>query len=118
MTQRKLILKSHFSLGDIVLMTAAVRDLHRCYPKQFITDVRTSCPELWEHNPCLHPLKETGSRVRIVDVGYPLINFSNHVPYHAIHGYIDSLNEKLGLEIHGTEFKGDIHLSDVEKSAP
>src|SRR5688572_28655904 len=118
MTRPKLILKSHYSLGDIVLMTAAVRDLHRCYPKQFVTDVRTSCPELWDHNPYLQPLKETDSQARTIEVGYPLINFSNRVPYHAVHGYIDSLNEQLGLEIHGTEFRSDIHLSDAEKSAP
>ena len=61
---QKLILKNLLSPGDIVALTAAVRDLHKCYPDQFITDVRTPCPHLWENNlfsycghiPCLHSL--------------------------------------------------------------
>jgi ADP-heptose:LPS heptosyltransferase len=118
MAKRRLILQSHYSLGDIVLMTAAVRDLHRCYPRQFITDVRTSWPELWENNPYLKRLGESDPRVQTLSLDYPLIHFCNHVPYHAIHGYIDSLNETLGIDSHGTEFKGDIHLTAAEKSAP
>ena len=50
---KKLILRNFQSPGDIVMLTAAVRDLHRCYPGEFLTDVRTSCPELWENNPYL-----------------------------------------------------------------
>ena len=48
---RKLLLKCQFAPGDIVMMTAAVRDLHRCYPRKFVTDVRTLCPGIWENNP-------------------------------------------------------------------
>ena len=112
--KRKVILTSEYPLGDITLMTAAVRDLHRCYPGRFITDVRTPCGELWNHNPWLRHLNSEDADVETLPIGYPLINFSNQVPYHAIHGYIDSLNELLGLEVHATEFKGDIHLSPEE----
>ena len=38
----RLILKSFQSPGDIVMLTAAVRDLHAAYPGRFQTDVRTS----------------------------------------------------------------------------
>ena len=48
---RRLILRNFQSPGDIVMLTAAVRDLHLTYPGEFVTDVRTSCPELWESNP-------------------------------------------------------------------
>jgi hypothetical protein len=53
----KLILKNSQSAGDIVMLTAAVRDLHRCYPGRFLTDVRTSCSDLWIGNPHLTPLQ-------------------------------------------------------------
>ena len=56
--KNKLVLKCNLALGDIVLLTAAVRDLHRCYPGKFATDVRTSFPELWENNPYLTKLRE------------------------------------------------------------
>ena len=39
---RRLILRSFQSPGDIVMLTAAVRDLHRANPTAFQTDVRTS----------------------------------------------------------------------------
>lgn len=45
-SMRKLILRNFQSPGDIVMLTAAVRDLHRTYPGEFITDVRTPFPGL------------------------------------------------------------------------
>ena len=77
---RKLILTNFQSPGDVLMLTAAVRDLHRCYPNQFQTDVRTSCPELWEQNPCLTPLREDDPDVELVHCHYPLIHESNQRP--------------------------------------
>jgi ADP-heptose:LPS heptosyltransferase len=114
----KLILKCFLSPGDIVMLTAAVRDLHRCYPGRFLTDVRTSCEELWQGNPHLTPMEETDPGVRVLDCHYPLINQSNEAPYHFIHGFIEFLNDALGVRIRPTEFKGDIHLTEEEKSLP
>src|SRR4051794_2214451 len=108
---RKLILKCGLALGDIVMLTAAVRELHRCYPKQFLTDVRTSCPELWENNPGVTPLSEADSDTEQIDCTYPLINRCDQTPLHCLHGFVDFLNERLGLSITLGAFKGDIHLS-------
>ena len=113
---RKLILKNYQSPGDIVMLTAAVRDLHRAYPQQFLTDVRTPCPHLWEHNPFITHLDEHDPDVETIDCHYPLIHRSNQAPYHFLQGFIEFLNEHLGLSIKPTAFKGDIHLSDREKS--
>src|SRR6185369_3933223 len=113
---RKLILQSFLAPGDIVMLTAAVRDLHRCYPKKFITDVRTRCPELWENNPNVTRLSETDPEVEVIECKYPLIDRCNRVPYHCLHGYIEFLNSRLGLSIKPTAFKGDIYLSELEKS--
>ena len=112
---RKLILRNFQSPGDIVMLTAAVRDMHRCYPQRFLTDVRTSCSALWENNPHLVPLSEDDPEVEVVDCHYPLIHQSNRTPYHFLHGFIHYLNEKLGLRIEPGAFKGDIHISDDEK---
>jgi ADP-heptose:LPS heptosyltransferase len=113
---QRLVLKSFYSPGDIVMLTAAVRDLHRRYPRQFRTDVRTLCPEIWENNPFITALDEHAKNVRLIECSYPLINRSNDSPYHCLHGYIDFLNAQLGLAIQPTEFRGDIHISDLEKS--
>jgi ADP-heptose:LPS heptosyltransferase len=49
--RRKLLLVNRLSPGDIVMMTAAVRDLHRARPNEYFTDVCTSAQELWDNNP-------------------------------------------------------------------
>lgn len=112
---QKLILRNFLSPGDIVMLTAAVRDLHAANPRRFITDVRTPCPALWEHNPYLTPLMENDPDVRRIDCHYPLIHLSNHAPYHFIHGFIDYLNQQLDLHIAPTAFRGDLHLTQQEK---
>ena len=97
------------------MLTAAVRDLHRWHPQQFLTDVRTTCPELWDHNPHISPLSEEDPDVEQIDCSYPLIDRCNQAPYHCLHGFIEFLSERLSLSIKPTAFKGDIHLSKVEK---
>lgn len=54
--QRKLLLLNFLSPGDVVVMTAAVRDLHRKYPGEFVTDVHTSAIEIWQNNPYITKL--------------------------------------------------------------
>lgn len=113
---KKLILRNFQSPGDIVMLTAAVRDLHAAYPGRFLTDVRTPCPALWENNPHLTALREQDADVELVNCHYPLIHRSNRAPYHFLHGFIEHLNDRLGLAIKPTLFRGDIHLSAREKS--
>ncbi|MGE3342319.1 MAG: methyltransferase [Vicinamibacterales bacterium] len=113
---RRLILSNHQSPGDIVMLTAAVRDLHVCHPGQFITDVRTSCPALWEHNPLVTPLDDRAVDVEEVDCHYPLIHRSNQEPVHFVEGFTAFLSDRLKVPIRSTAFKGDIHVSDLEKS--
>jgi hypothetical protein len=115
---QKLILSNLQAPGDSVALTAAVRDLHACYPGRFLTDVRTRWPELWLNNPHLTPLDLDDPQVKVLDVQYPLIAFSNRRPLHFLYGFIEHLNEQLGLHITPTQFKGDIHLSGAEKAAP
>lgn len=100
------------------MLTAAVRDLQRASRREFLIDVRTSAPALWENNPYLAPLEEAKGGVETIDMHYPLIHQSNRRPCHFLHGYHRYLEERLGLRIPVTEFRGDIHLSDEEKTLP
>lgn len=112
---QKLLLRCGFALGDIVMLTAAVRDLHLCYPGRFLTDVRTFYPELWEHNPHITPLSEEDPQLVQVDCSYPLINRAETAGCHCLHGFIDFFNRRLHLGIKLTALRGDIHLSAQEK---
>ena len=115
---RKLILQNRQSPGDILMLTAAVRDLHRHYPGEFLTDVRTTAEALWEANPYLTALDEDAADVETVECHYPLIHRSNREAVHFLHGYIAFLNDRLGLRIRLSEMRGDVHLSPEEMAAP
>jgi ADP-heptose:LPS heptosyltransferase len=114
---RRLILRSFQSPGDIVMLTAAVRDLHAANPGQFETDVRTAADALWENNPHLTRLNEGTPGVEVLDMHYPIVHESNRRPYHFIHGYPQFLEQQLGVRVPVTQFRGDIHLSPEEKSS-
>jgi len=110
--REEVVLESWLSPGDIVMLTAAVRDLHAAHPGRFRTWVNTSCQEIWENSPYV---ERVGSRARRVRCDYPLIHRANEVPLHFIHGYRLDLEQKLGVSIPPTVFRGDIHLSEDEK---
>ena len=144
--KRKLVLWSDCSPGDIVMLTAAVRDLHLNHPGRFLTDVKTTAMQIWENNPFVTKLEGWREEVRNTPEGpktipvagkndvtvlrcdYPLISCSldlgptgpntgsNHSPHHFIHGYIRHLEDALNIRIKPTLFKGDIHISATEKS--
>ncbi len=113
---RKLRLHCALSPGDILMLTAAVRDLHLTHPGKFLTDVRTTCSALWENNPYITQLEESDAEVEEIQCEYPLIHQSNQLPYHFIHGFRMFLQDKLGVAIQPHAFKGDVHLSAAEKS--
>lgn len=110
----KLIFRSGLCPGDLLMLTAAVRDLHICHPGKFLTDVRTEHDALWENNPYITPLDD--KEAVIVDAEYDLVHTSNDGAHHFVHGYAVDLEIKLGVRIVPTALKGDIHISDEEKS--
>ena len=108
-TLRKIILESDLSPGDITMLASAIRDLKKSNPN-ILVDGKTSVPQIWENNPYLTDLDPEDDDVELIKTEYPLIHSSNSRPYHFIHGYAMFLEEKLGVKIPVTEFKGDIHL--------
>jgi ADP-heptose:LPS heptosyltransferase len=114
-TRRKLLLSNNLSPGDIVMLTAAVRDLHKSHGDKFAINVKTSCQEIWDSNPYITDFDRNDPDVENINCEYNLIHKSNQLPYHFIHGFRMDLEKKLGIEIPQGDFKGDIHISDKEK---
>lgn len=114
-TDRKVIFKNFQSPGDLLMLSAAIRDLKLSHKNIFI-DVRTPCDGMWENNPYLTKLNDKDEDVEIFKIDYPLIHNSNEGQYHFIHGFRKDMEEKLEVVINPTKFKGDIHISDEEKS--
>jgi ADP-heptose:LPS heptosyltransferase len=112
---KRVLLRNFQCPGDIVMLTAAVRDLYRASRGEIEIAVDTSCRDIWDFNPYIRPY-QAGANYQIIDCEYPLIHQSNVAPYHFIHGFAQQLEGLLGLRIPLTEFKGDIHISEIERS--
>ena len=100
------------------MLTAAVRDLHRAFPGVYRTAVETNCPSLWDNNLFVDRPDARWTPDRVIDAEYPLIHQSNSRPFHFIHGFIQDLERKLKITIPAGPFRGDIYLSEEEKSRP
>lgn len=112
---QKLVLHHYLCPGDVLMLTAAIRDLHDCYPNEYITDVRTSCMEIWENNPYITKISDDDKEAKHIQAEYPLVHESNQRSHHFIHGFVYFLNDELKLNIKPGEFKPEIYLSDSEK---
>ena len=116
--RKKLILHNRLSPGDIVMLTAAVRDFMNEHGEEYAIDVRTSCMEIWQNNPFLVRIRDEDPHAVHIDMEYPLIHRSDELPYHFIHAFRKFLQEKLELHIPQGPFQGDIHLSSAERTEP
>lgn len=108
-------LVNHLSPGDIVMLTAAVRDLKLALRERISIRVDTSAPALWENNPHTTTSARVDTDWECVPCEYPLVNRSNQLPYHFIHGFRKFLEDRLRVRIPCTAFHGDIHLSEAER---
>jgi len=115
---RRLILRTNMPPGDVVTLTAAVRDLHRSQPGRFAVDVRTNHPDLWSGNPWITAIPDEETGAEMIEMRYPSIHESWHSPRHIIEGFSRYLSEVLGVAIATTEFRGDIHLTQEERARP
>lgn len=113
--KQKLLLINKQSPGDIVMLTAAVRDLYKAHGNKFEINVDSTSPELWENNPYITRFNINDTNIKRIQCEYPLIHQSNQGPWHFIHGFPQYLESQLNLKIPVTDFKGDIHLSSQEK---
>jgi len=116
---RKLVLRNHCSPGDVLMLTAAIRDLHKAYPEQFLTAIDTCFPDLWRPNPYVTSFDTSADDVQVIDFGRPpLLDQCHTSPRHYIESGHDLLQRVLGRPVPLTRFAPDIHLTDAEKSTP
>jgi FkbM family methyltransferase len=112
MYPRRIRLQCGFTLGDIVALTGAVRELHEQYPSAFETDVETSAPEVWWHNPHVTRLR---TPAQVVECDKVLIDRTGARGKHYVAAYLDLLNAQLGTSAVLRRVAGDIYLSQQEK---
>ncbi|KKM81430.1 hypothetical protein LCGC14_1329890 [marine sediment metagenome] len=116
--KHKFILKNHQPPGDILMLSACVRDIKRWHSSLSI-DVDTSTSDIWDNNPYLTSLNEDDDDTSCIDMEYEIIHESGeNVDRHFIHGFIHDFSRKTGYLVKLTEFKPDIYLTDEEKENP
>lgn len=113
----RLFLTQNQSPGDILMMTAAVRDLKHRKP-DILINCQTSAQQLWENNPNLDLSVNKNNANLVLDMHYPLINNSTRGAYHFIHGFRKYLEQKLMIDIPQGDFCCDVYLSEQEKNDP
>jgi ADP-heptose:LPS heptosyltransferase len=111
---QKLILTSNLCPGDILTLTAAVESLHATYPGEYLTDVRTSAREIWDHNPHITPIGDTDVDVRRIEMHYPAVSRCNQVSIPFLAGYTEYLGEQLGRPLRLTVNRPYLYLSSEE----
>ncbi len=107
-----LLVRNPFSLGDIVVLSAAIRDLHAAYPSRFLTGIECDHPDVFFANP---HAAEVGPEARILDCAHVKLDRSGQAGHHYLQAYIDLFNKQLGTAIALTEPRGDLHLSHDER---
>ena len=135
---QKILMLHRLSPGDILVMTAAIRDLHLVHPGKYLTDVRSPCPEIFENNPHITKLtydekdyevargkaeKQPGIQIQmgdilVIDMHYPLIHRSGKIGAHFIEGYHEYLSEVLGVKIPVTDIYPELFLNQNEQLWP
>src|SRR5258708_3164931 len=82
--------------GDLLMLTAAVRDLHLAYPGRFHTDVDTSCRQIWDNNPYLSQVDRTEAH-HYLNMGNPPYSHSEPNPDHLATRYHKRIFELLRI---------------------
>lgn len=115
------ILLTHWrSPGDIICMTAAVRDLALTYPGRFEIHVGGACSEVWEGNP--HIAGNWAGRLPRRIPRYALsyeaaLARSNQVKLHFLTAFHRSLELYLAVPLHLLKPYGDLHLLPHERAS-
>lgn len=123
--KRKILFQNFQGPGDIVMLSAAIRDMFMKYKSEgqeipFVVDVKTSSMSIWEGNPYVEcakgtPLDEKDPDVEVFKLGYPLIHQSNQGPYHFTEAFTEEIEDKLNIRIKKRICKGDIHIRPEEE---
>jgi len=113
---KKLLLHNKLSPGDVLMMTIAIRDLHKTFPGQFETGLAegSSCDWIFENNPYLTEIAP--AEATLIEMAYPSVHRSGWRGTHFCEGYVRFLSKKLKRKIHISSMLPDVHLSDEEKT--
>lgn len=125
MYKHRLLLKHCYALGDTVLFTALVRDIHRAYPGQYEISVQSNFAPVWWHNPrvalCDPAVKPAPQLVELkwgeaIDWHAKAVYPQNrHELKHILAWYHYDFERKTGVHVPVTEPKGELFFAPEEE---
>jgi len=113
--QRKLLLTTHLSPGDIMTLTAAVECVKMSYGDEYHFGVDTSCQEIWQFNPHIEQLDPGDPEVGRLQCEYPLVHQSNQAAVSFLAGYLDYIARVIGKPVPLRTNRPHLYLSDEER---
>lgn len=112
----KIIFKNRQAIGDILVMTCAVRDFAKAFPDTRL-GVITTAMHLWDNNPYIdHNFKDEEF---VLDVGPgALTNMSNRDNRHHCNSFRVDIENKLGVRFDQGDIRPDIWMTREEYEKP
>lgn len=145
MNKEKVVLVNDLSPGDVLIMSVAIRSLHKGYQNRFITDVRSPSNDIFHNSPYITPIaaknpkeeKEVieklkknenlppieiedinGDKVKYIISHYPEIHRSGMTGLPFADGHRMFLEKQLNISIPRSGMKPDIFFSEAELNTP
>lgn len=109
----KVLIRQHQCPGDILTLSASIRDLKQKFPNVKIK-LETSCGEIWDNNPYIDEYPDEEADIDF-KAKYPLVDRSNTCGQHMIYGFKEYIENELGIDFNINRFGCDVHLSSEEK---
>jgi hypothetical protein len=114
--QTRLLLRHHRAPGDILAMTALVRDIHITYPGKYLTGIDTPCKDIWKNNPHVSEMRDKLG-CRIVNLSYgESISRASRETIHFMTGFHHDFEKKTGIRVPLQLPHPDLHLTEEEKN--
>jgi hypothetical protein len=119
-----MVIRHKWALGDTVLLTALIRDIHKAYPDKYEIGVDTHWTNVWWNNPHVTKLdSKAGPKPQLIEIGWgDAIKWNAYAKYgdrremkHILAWYHYDFERKTGLIVPVTDPKPDLHMTDDEK---
>ena len=115
--KKTLVFRSDWALGDLVCMSALIRDIHRAYPGKYETLATGHYSGVfWKNNPYCEAMKgNVNGQVIRLDYANGIREAGHGVKRHFLAYFHKAFTAQTGIRVPVTEPKGDIHLTDKER---
>ena len=123
-SKQRIVIRHKWALGDTILLTALIRDIHKAYPNQYDVGVDTHWTNVWWNNPYVTKFDNKGGpKPQVIEVGWgDAIKWNAYAKYgdkremkHILAWYHYDFERKTGMDVPVTEPKPDLHMTDDER---